>query len=174
MWIQTYSGHRFDYDTLSPIDIDDIAWSLSQTCRYNGHCHKFYSVAEHCVHVSTIVSNKLAGLLHDAAEAYVGDMPYPLKLYLRSVGALEFDLLEDRVHKKIFQLHGLMYPMSKEVKQADRDMLALEAPALLGRLQPDWDLSGSVKPDVRLQFWSPEEARKQFLRAYHALHSIKH
>jgi hypothetical protein len=111
-------------------------------------------------------------LLHDAAEAYVGDLPYPLKLYLRSINQLAFDEIEDQIHEAIFTEHGLEYPMTKDVKEADRNMLLVEAPALLGKLQPGWSMPPGPKPEVTLKFWSPEAARTMFLNRYHELTSI--
>lgn len=169
MWIQTYKGHKFEFDELAPIDIEDIAHSLANTCRYNGHCKRFYSVAEHSVLVSQLVTNKLAGLLHDASEAYVGDLPYPLKLFFRSIGAYDFDDLEESLHRKIFEMHNLPWPMPKEVKRIDRRMLTVEAPALLGKLQPGWGIEHLDPLDIKLHFWEPEEAEKQFLEAYRSL-----
>jgi hypothetical protein len=170
MWIQTYSGERFDYNLLSPIKMEDIAWSISHTCRYNGHSRRFYSVAEHCVHVSNAVDPEyaLAGLLHDAAEAYVGDLPYPLKVYLRSIGQTAFDEMEEQIHKAIFEMHDLPWPMPPQVKEIDKNMLAVEAPALLGKLQPGWDM-GDNPPPVSLRYWSPRMAYSQYMARYKAL-----
>ncbi|MEM4379972.1 MAG: hypothetical protein QXL01_04720, partial [Thermoplasmatales archaeon] len=80
-WIETYSGKKFDYLAQSELDIEDIAHALSNLCRFNGHTRVFYSVAEHSVNVSSMVPPelKIAALLHDAAEAYIGDVPSPLK-----------------------------------------------------------------------------------------------
>ena len=78
-WLQTYTGIQFWPLDPRPeeIDIQDIAHALSLLCRFNGHCQRFYSVAEHSVHVSTILAPEfgLWGLLHDAAEAYLSDIP---------------------------------------------------------------------------------------------------
>ena len=83
-WIQTYQGTQmYPLDPLAvEIDIRDIAHALSNLCRFNGHVKKFYSVAEHCCHVSDLFDSKylrLVGLLHDASEAYLCDMPRPIK-----------------------------------------------------------------------------------------------
>src|SRR5690242_11754504 len=82
-WMQTYTGRRFwPLDPrVDDIDIGDIAHHLSLVCRFAGACREFYSVAQHCVGVSYVCDPKdaLWGLLHDAAEAYVGDMVRPLK-----------------------------------------------------------------------------------------------
>jgi 5'-deoxynucleotidase YfbR-like HD superfamily hydrolase len=82
-WIQTYQGGCFEPFNPHPdqIHIRDIAHALALTCRFTGHCLDFYSVAQHSVMVSQIVSHKhaLAGLLHDASEAYLTDVASPIK-----------------------------------------------------------------------------------------------
>jgi hypothetical protein len=82
-WTQTYNGHKFDPMNvgLETIDINDIAHALSLLCRFNGHIKELYSVAQHCVLMSEQVEPKYAfhALLHDAAEAYVSDVPRPFK-----------------------------------------------------------------------------------------------
>jgi len=82
-WMETFTGKRVNPLELRPEDVDivDIAHALSQICRYGGHCHKFYSVAEHCIRVAVKAPDelKLAALLHDAEEAYLGDVIRPLK-----------------------------------------------------------------------------------------------
>lgn len=81
--MQTISGKKLPVDTPDPaqIDIEDIANALSMLVRFNDHGTRFFSVAEHSVHVSHEIHPDLAliGLLHDAAEAYLGDVPSPLK-----------------------------------------------------------------------------------------------
>ena len=82
-FITTYTGKKFHYLNPSPeeIDIVDIAHALSLSCRFRGHCKWFYSVAEHSVRVAEIVTPvfQLEALLHDAAEAYIPDIPRPIK-----------------------------------------------------------------------------------------------
>lgn len=81
--IRTYTGILFDpfHPKIEDINIYDIAHALSNECRYAGHCSKFYSVAEHSVIISKLCSeeNALTGLLHDGSEAYVKDLPRPIK-----------------------------------------------------------------------------------------------
>jgi uncharacterized protein len=100
-WIETLSGKQ--YHLLEPdpavINIKDIARALAYTCRYVGHCTRFYSVAEHCIHLCNFAppEQKLLALLHDAHEAYCGDVSSPLKraiIDLSPYGVSPFDQIE--------------------------------------------------------------------------------
>jgi hypothetical protein len=92
-WMQTFTGRQFFPMDPRPEEVDptDIAHALSLLCRYNGHVDRFYSVAEHCVHLSYVVppEHALWALLHDATEAYVGDMISPLKIHMPGYRAAE-------------------------------------------------------------------------------------
>src|ERR1017187_4953916 len=81
--ITTFSGIRFWPLLPNPADIriEDIAHALSNQCRFGGQAREFYSVAEHCVRVSQLCrpEDALWGLLHDASEAYLSDVPAPMK-----------------------------------------------------------------------------------------------
>lgn len=105
-WVLMPSGRPFwPIDPRADeIDIEDIAFSLSHLCRFGGHCKRFYSVAEHSVYVSRLVSPEAAlwGLLHDASEAYVGDMPRPLKRMLP-----EFVMMEGKVQQAVAERFSL-------------------------------------------------------------------
>ena len=105
----------FDYNTLSNIDIEDIAISLSNNCRFNGHITEFYSVAQHSVLVyeglkyydTANRDTVFWGLLHDAHEAYVTDLPRPLKKYLEQNNVTIFSELEKEIDKKIAEISGI-------------------------------------------------------------------
>lgn len=128
----TFTGCTFYVLDPRPEDvcIEDIAHHLSLICRFGGATPTLYSVAQHSVIVSAIldtpeapVDRVLWGLLHDAAEAYVGDMVWPMK---RAPELAAFSAIEERVMHVIAQHFGLSWPEPREVKQADLIALATE------------------------------------------------
>jgi len=163
-WIQTYTGIKFH--PLDPqvqdIDINDIAHSLSNKCRYSGHCKKFYSVAEHSVYVSQYVARESAlwGLLHDAGEAYLADVPRPIKPYL--VG---FSDLEATVMRVICQRFQIEAEEPEEVSRVDASMLADEMPVLMGKPAAPWDLPYPPL-GVRIRCLAPEDAKNLFMQRF--------
>ncbi len=124
-YIQTLSGKRIDFLNLNPdqIVIEDIATALSNCCRFAGHLPEFYSVAQHSVLTSLLVSEEFAleALLHDAQEAYVCDIPSPLKHLLP-----DYCKMENYVESVIRRKFGLPEAVSDPVKYADLIMLATE------------------------------------------------
>lgn len=167
-WIQTYSGEYFT--PLCPnqkaINLIDIAHSLSLQCRFNGHCRKFYSVAEHCVRVARILPNHLHlwGLLHDAAEAYISDVPSPIKAILPELIKTEEILLEQIAIK-----FNLEWPMPPEILEADLTLLATEARDLMLPPPASWDLPYEPLSEPLGDLLSPREAEISFIRAYHGV-----
>ncbi len=163
-WIQTYGGQQFRplEPRVEDLDIRDIAHSLSLLCRFNGHCKEFYSVAEHSVRVSDILEPKLAlwGLLHDAAEAYLGDLARPVKQ-----NAPFFEAAEDRLLKVIAEKYSLSWPMPKAVRQADDLLLATEARDLMAPPQKSWNLSKQPMAEQICPV-SPAEAEALFLKRF--------
>lgn len=138
--IQTSSGKFFDI--LHPenyaYDIHEIAHSLYNLCRFTGHTERFYSVARHSILCSMIVKeeNKLGALLHDASEAFLGDVASPLKKLLPEYGRLEAS-----VQQAIFNYFGVPYPYNEEVKMADLAALVVERSIYLSipERQDVWD-----------------------------------
>lgn len=138
--VETYSGKFVDTKDpkASDIALEDIAHALAHTCRYGGHCQRFYSVAEHAVFCSTRVERKgypadlqLAALHHDDAEAYLGDIPRPMKPLLGN----EYVVLTAKMDAAIVLALGLSGGQSgfhrREVKEADNWALLVEARHLL-------------------------------------------
>lgn len=165
-WLQTYSGKQFwPLDPLpEEIDILDIAHSLSMQCRYAGHCQRFYSVAEHSVHVSHVIEPEFAllGLLHDAAEAYLVDVPRPVKPYLAGYSDMETRLQDEIAYK-----FGLWWDHRKveAVKRADNAVLLAEKAELMPKSPAPWDVHGEPA-DVRIMGLTPEAARGFFIKRF--------
>lgn len=168
-WIQTYTGRQFwplDPRT-DEIFIEDIAHSLSLQCRYAGHCLRFYSVAEHSVHIARHVAPELAlwGLLHDAAEAYLVDVPRPVKHELAEYAAIEKRLA--RVIGQTFRVEPFSLA-SLKVKEADY-RICVDEKAQNMAPGPMWGIDNIDPLGVTLEFWSPERAEEEFLRAFKTL-----
>jgi 5'-deoxynucleotidase YfbR-like HD superfamily hydrolase len=162
------NGTYFDF--LDPesaaFDIEDVAHGLSHICRFAGQCRKFYSVAEHSVYVSFLVPEEyaLAALLHDAAEAFVGDVAKPLKDLLP-----EYKAIEDRVETMVLGRFGLSKPLHPSIKEADIIMLATEQRALM-RNDDDWHYTHGRQPaDIEIKAMPPAEARAFFLVRFREL-----
>lgn len=163
-WMQTATGGMFWPLDPRPDEIDvlDIAHALANMCRYGGHCLRFYSVAEHSVLMARAVSkeNRMWALMHDASEAYIVDVPRPLKRFLAGYNAAE-DAVMDAVCIKF----GLPSEMPAEVKAADNAILFAEM--LQNMAPPPKAWAGQVEPlEVTLKFWTPDQARDQFIATY--------
>jgi hypothetical protein len=147
-----------------PIEIDplDIAHALSMLCRYNGHVDRFYSVAEHCILMSNAVpaEDALWALLHDATEAYVGDMIRPLKRFMP-----DYIVVENRLMEAIASRFGLTGPMPSSVKDADNRILLTERAALLSVSPAPWGFGlEDLEPlPVFVSGWAPEVGQTMYL-----------
>lgn len=163
-WMQTFTGRQFYPMCPLPQDVDilDIAHSLSMQCRYNGHVHRYMSVAEHCVLVSRLVEpeHALWGLLHDATEAYVGDMIRPLKLHMP-----QYREAEDRVMVAIAQRFGISPQMPANVRDVDTRILLDERNALFDEPAGEWNVAGEPFGIV-IPAWSPRQAEAEYLTRF--------
>lgn len=178
----TYTGRMFNAFDPQPEDVDirDIAHALSQTCRYGGMCSAYYSVAQHSGYVSRQVKDeddwKLWGLLHDAAEAYIGDMPKPFKPFM-----LNFDYVEGVILKVIADKFGLDWYENQHqdgvpdvVSKVDEMMLYTEARQLLPGCT--WAKKDRMRPttegyaDFLIQPMSPDQAEQAFLHEFSRLY----
>ena len=157
-YIGTYSGRHFW--PLDPwpeeVTLEDITHALSNICRFNGHTNRFYSVAEHSLNVAWLLKRRgaspkiiLYGLLHDAAEAYVCDIPRPLKRFLEG-----YKDIENEVMLAIYGALKLMEPAPYQkamIDIADNYILALEAKELMRKTE-GWDLVNTELND-HLPHW---------------------
>lgn len=166
--IMVRSGSYFDLAAPTPdmVNIHDIAWALSMTTRYGGHCTEFYSVAQHCVHVAQWVDKplKLAALLHDAAEAYVGDVVQPLKTMLPGFKEIENDVLGAIALKFGVPFSQFKHP---DIKTADMCMLRTEQLYVTPNPDHIWKGFESYEPyPIEIKPWSQDKAFREFLHAY--------
>lgn len=170
--IRLLSGCMFDYGdpASSEVGIGDIAAALSKVCRFAGHIHQFYSVAQHALNTSRIVAPEHAfdALMHDTAEAFTNDLPTPLKFAVPI-----FKELEVRIESAMAVRFGFSYPLSEAVRVADSQMLSIEK-LHLKRDYSDWDClkgveTAHVEHLVDLSPMTPEQAESAFLSRYHEL-----
>ncbi|MDO3431219.1 hypothetical protein QWJ46_00830 [Rhizobium sp. CBN3] len=167
-FMQTATGRKF-----WPMDpkadevfIEDIAHALSLQCRYAGHCLRFYSVAEHSVLMARHlrwegVDVALHALLHDASEAFLVDVPRPVKPYLEGYKAAEA-----KVMAVVCDRFSLPHEMPAVVHDADNRIIADELENLV---QMEWHGKHNEPLGVRLRYWSPEKAKEEFLATFEAL-----
>lgn len=167
-FMQTYTGRKFwPMDPrANEVCIRDIAHSLSLQCRYAGHCRRFYSVAEHCVLMARWLISAgrdvaLWGLLHDASEAFLIDVPRPVKPFLYG-----YRDAEAKVMAAICQRFGLPLEMPAIVHEADERIIADE---LVNLVRMQWHARHDDPLGVALHYWSPAEAEEEFLETFKAL-----
>lgn len=188
-WIQTFTGRRFYPLAPRPedVDIEDIAHALANLCRFAGHTRRFYSVAEHSVRVAAILKAScpgfpklhLGGLLHDASEAYLVDVPRPVKHAPDLAG---YRAAEAKVEAAIAERFDFADGFSARpwIKSADDLCLRWEAHELMaGGPRHAWagEKPRIVWPDSsfppskawREPGWSPFQARFAFLETFRAL-----
>lgn len=185
-WILTHTGVQFVLTNPTPemVRFDDIAHALSRINRFTGHGRRFYSVAEHSVAVMRRVAElggdrdeQRAALLHDAAEAYVGDASSPLKAAMRRVQAgrvypaieSDYDILEARAHRVVSHRFGLRWVVPTIVKRADLELVAIEGEHLLGPLPAGWGPPNVLVSDYRPRCWPSEYAEMEFRDAWDQL-----
>lgn len=151
------------------VDIRDIAHHLSMLCRFTGAVSHFYSVAQHSVLVAELLWSwgasdevAFAGLMHDAAEAYIGDMAGPLKDdrdYARV-----YREVEEELEAVIATKYGVLYPFPDVVKRADKQMYLLERHWLMPH--NGVPVEGEETPGGLIVPWEPELAEQMFLGVF--------
>ncbi len=161
-FILTFTGKHFNlYEPdADMIDPRDISHSLAQLCRFNGHTREFYSVAQHSCIVAELVQeeHKLAALLHDATEAYLGDMTRPLKQWMP-----DYRGFEDVVWGRICERFDLPFDLPACIHQADLIALATERRDLMPTDPAIWDCLVGIEPMVEtIRPWPAAEARNTY------------
>ncbi len=181
-WIQTFTGKAFYPLDPRPEDVSmfDIAHSLSQLCRYAGHTRRFYSVAEHCVVMSWAIPQEFAAwaLMHDAAEAYIVDVPRPIK---RQPEMLAYRNIEDHLITTIATKFNLKWDVMdlgdfpEAVHEYDARILLDERAALLGQKPQNWapELEAMRPLGVKISGWQPDQAETLFLNRARELELIR-
>lgn len=172
-WIETFSGIKFHFLNPQPseIRIKDIAHALSLTCRFSGQCKRFYSVAEHSIRVAEIVpyKYKLQALLHDASEAYLPDLPRPMKVGLSAFRMLEWSILKaiwDKYLSYDWRVEDRINGIKAIIKKADNILLATEARDLMANTN-DWATLPEPLKEIIKSPLDSGNAEKLFLNRFY-------
>jgi len=208
-WLMTFTGRHFHF--LSPnvdeIDIMDIAVATSREGRFAGHCWSFYSVAQHCVHVSEKIEDivrstgrgpcaffdddgnyvedrvveydseegnrlvarmSLVGLLHDASEAYLKDMPSPIKAELPRYKDMEASLMDVIMEKHDLLTLWKCGDMQYLIHKVDKAVMACEVRDLI-KHKKVWSMPELPYEDLTIVPAIPDTAAVQFLARYSTL-----
>jgi 5'-deoxynucleotidase YfbR-like HD superfamily hydrolase len=167
-FLTTFSGTNVYLDKINPntINIEDIAHALSNICRFNGHTKDFYSVAQHSVLVSQYcpLELKIIGLLHDASEAYLCDVPSPLK---HSDYFIDYADLEEKFTKIILRKFSVFSTIPSEVKEIDEILLHTECRDLMNNCS--WLKKDAKTLDEKIIPLPPKEAKQLFLETFNKL-----
>ena len=168
-WIVTRSGRRIDFPTpdRESIDFNDIAEALAKTCRFNGHCRGFYSVAQHCVIAGRHMANLgrglgIYGILHDAHEAYTGDIVRPMKEIL----AEHLKPIEEALDAVIYHVAGVTPPdeaIRFWIKQIDLRLLMTEKRDLVTDRGHMWSVHAEPYRHESITPWPWESAMTRWL-----------
>lgn len=179
-WIQTFTGRKFYPLDPRPeeIFVEDIAHALARQCRFAGHVKRFYSVAEHSFYVMMFAPDeyKKWGLLHDAAEAYLVDLPQPIKKFMP-----DYRDFEHKLQIAIAERFGLPYVVTMlntnylspieppSIIIIDHRMCRTEALQLMSPLQENWGRDLGEPLDINVSCWNPHAAESHFLSACESL-----
>jgi uncharacterized protein len=166
--IMLHSGAWFDFGSprTSDFTVEDIAHGLANICRYSGQCCRFYSVAEHSLLVSEVAEGfEFEALLHDAAEAFIGDITRPLKQMLP-----DFKRIEAAVQGAIMERFGVTSRLSPQIKDADLRVLAAEQRQIMPPGTDGWLAGLAIQPaPIVVRHLPPDVAKRMWLDRFEAL-----
>ena len=173
-YIATASGKQFFLldPRLEDIDIHDIAHGLSLQCRWTGQCKFHYSIAQHSYLCSFVGPDNEAfdRLMHDASEAYIGDMNRPLKHYTAAGAA--YMQVEAKLQRTIAERFGFSIVEPASVKLADNYLLYAERDQIVGYKfdeAEDWERYKD-KGSITIEQWHPSQAKQMFLNRFDELY----
>ena len=157
-----FNPFKIDPNTIC---IEDIAHALSMLCRFAGHCEPFYTVCEHSIWMSMLAKkHKLKALIHDGSEAFLVDLPKPVKRHLK-----DYQKIEKNVQSAVYKKYGLDDSTPQEVSTLDHNMCYTEAKQL-GLQKLDWGWNAD-ELDIKLKCLSPKQAEKAFLKRFNELYT---
>jgi len=174
-FLPTFKGNKVQFYDFKKEDIDiaDIAHALSMICRFGGHCSRHYSVAEHSLLVAQMVPEeyRLAALLHDAAEAYLGDVISPLK---RMPGMEFYRAIERDMEQLVEERFGVRFVDDPVIKEADIKALYIEGRSFYGEKALEaWGFPKEIlawgresSRDVLCYAPAPHEIKREFMNAF--------
>ena len=175
-WIELVSGRKCHFgaeprELANVINVEDVAWSLSRLCRYNGHTRRFYTVAEHAILMADWVENMgggprecLTALHHDDAEYIIGDLPRPIKVKMP-----QFKQLEQRLDEAVAIRFNTIFPLPKWLKDLDARILHDERRAVMNRSENEWGTDALQPLDVKFMWLSghfPMLLRHKFIQRH--------
>jgi hypothetical protein len=179
-WFTTFTGKRYFLTDPHPDDvcIEDIAHALSNVCRFGGHARVHYSVGQHSDHCRQMAKHmypddfliQMHCLLHDASEAYIGDVVRPLK-----ISQPDYLKLEDNTMLVIYRALDLPYPTQEQfsvIKYIDNAVLLAEARDLITGGGKDWDMVSGIPWKEPIIPWAPRTANFNFLNSFYWLESM--
>lgn len=172
-YIGTFTGKKFFLlkPRLVDVDIRDIAHGLALQCRWTGQSRFHYSIAQHCYYCSFLgpENEALDRLMHDAPEAYMGDMNRPLKHFTAAGPA--YRRQEAVIQHVICRKYGLSLTEPDSVHIADQQMLSAERGQLMRlnfKISDIWQTRAAA--NVKIARWTPEKAEKMFLKRFKELY----
>lgn len=172
-WMETHTGLKFwpARPRIEDINALDIAHALALKCRYGGHSKVFYSVAEHCYFLASYarilklpVEVQFHLLMHDASEAYLPDVPRPIKHFFP-----DLLLMEKRLDTLVRERFGLGHDLPLQLKEFDSRIIKDERCQVMFKSDNEWQTDAFRPLGVTLAFFTPAEAETRFLHAYQVI-----